>query len=311
MASMSEKKCCKKLKTRHVIISIILIIVGYIAWVLFFAKTPPHIARVTISGTIEDNPELLRVLKKVAEDNNVKALVVSISSPGGTAYGGESIFRSIQEIKKKKPVVSDIRTLATSAAYMIACSGNSIVSAETSIVGSIGVIIEYPQIKPFLDKLGISFETIKSSPIKGEPSPFYNTSQQSKDMLGSLVKDTYQWFVSLVSEQRHLPRDKVLDLANGAVFTGRQAKALGLVDRLGGEEQVLEALHSLGVEKNLKIVEWSPSTSYSDLIYKKFMSSVMSSLIVLSHDIILSTLKTYQYSPLSLNGVLSIWPNNK
>ena len=113
-----------------------------------------HVARVAITGLIQDDRELLERLQKIADNDSVKALVVTIASPGGTTYGGEVIYKAIRKVAAKKPVVSDVRTLAASAGYMIALGGDTIVAGESSITGSIGVIFQYPQVKELMDKLG-------------------------------------------------------------------------------------------------------------------------------------------------------------
>lgn len=116
-----------------------------------------HVARVAITGLIQDDRELLERLQKIADNDSVKALVVTISSPGGTTYGGEVIYKAIRKVAAKKPVVSDVRTLAASAGYMIALGGDTIVAGESLITGSIGVIFQYPQVKELMDKLGVSW----------------------------------------------------------------------------------------------------------------------------------------------------------
>lgn len=223
-------------------------------------KARPHIARVVISGIITDDTELVERLDKIAEDDAVKGLIVSINSPGGTTYGGEVTYKAIRRVAEKKPVVSDVRTLAASAGYMIAVAGDQIIAGETSITGSIGVIFQYPQVKELLDKLGVRVEAIKSAPLKAEPSPFKDASPEAQEMIRRLVLDSFDWFVDLVAERRKMDRQKVLALADGSIFTGRQALANGLVDTLGGEAELRAYLAGRGVPDGLDIVEWEPET---------------------------------------------------
>lgn len=219
-------------------------------------RTRQHVARVTISGLIQDDRELLDRLQKIADNDSVKALVVTISSPGGTTYGGEVIYKAIRKVAAKKPVVSDVRTLAASAGYMIALAGDTIVAGESSITGSIGVIFQYPQIKDLMDKLGVSLESIKSRPLKAEPSPFHPASDEAKAMIQSMIDDSYAWFVDLVAERRKLQRPEALLLADGRIFTGRQALKAKLVDTLGGEDEIRAFLTEKKVSKDLPIVDW-------------------------------------------------------
>ncbi|WP_283195587.1 signal peptide peptidase SppA [Rhizobium sp. AN80A] len=225
------------------------------------ANRRPHVARVTISGLITDDKELLERLDKIKDDDAVKALVVSISSPGGTTYGGERIFKAIRAIAAKKPVVSDIRTLAASAGYMIATAGDTIIAGDSSITGSIGVIFQYPQVKPLLDKLGVSMESIKSSPLKAEPSPFNAASDDAKAMINNMVVDSYAWFVDLVADRRKLPREDVLKLADGSIFTGRQAFKAKLVDQLGGDDEIRAYLATKNVSKDLPEIDWNKKST--------------------------------------------------
>ncbi len=226
-------------------------------------RATPHVAQVKITGMIQDDTELLERLDRIAESDSVKAMVVSISSPGGTTYGGERIFKAIRAVAEKKPVVSDIRTLAASAGYMIATAGDTIVAGESSITGSIGVIFQYPQIAEMMDNLGISLEEIKSSPLKAEPSPFHPPSEEARQMIRSMIMDSYDWFVGLVEERRPLSRAEVLAVADGSIFTGRQALERKLVDGLGGEEEAVAWLATKGVEAELSVIEWKSTESSS------------------------------------------------
>jgi protease IV len=225
------------------------------------ANRNPHVAHVTISGLITDDSELLERLAKIKDEDAVKALVVSISSPGGTTYGGERIFKAIRAIAAKKPVVSDVRTLAASAGYMIATAGDTIIAGDSSITGSIGVIFQYPQVKPLLDKIGVSMEEIKSSPLKAEPSPFHPASEEAKAMINNMIVDSYAWFVDLVADRRKLPREDVLKLADGTIFTGRQALKVKLIDQLGGDEEIRAYLATKNVSKDLPEIDWNKKSS--------------------------------------------------
>jgi protease-4 len=293
------------------IVSVILLIALGFALYRFvagdFARTDsPHIARITISGLIQDDPELLERLKKIKDNDQAKALIVSISSTGGTTYGGERIFKAIREVATKKPVVSDIRTVAASAGYMIATAGDDIVSGETSITGSIGVIFQYPQTKDLLDKIGVSMEEIKSAPMKAEPSPFHPPPEEAKTMVRNMVMDSYAWFVDLVADRRKLPRDQVLKLADGSIFTGRQALQNKLVDSLGGEDDIRAYLDTRKVKKDLPIVDWEAPGRTSSF----FLSGAASQLINLFGygDFMKGAdLQKLLSEKLFLDGLLSLW----
>ncbi|MDE1993864.1 MAG: signal peptide peptidase SppA, partial [Rhizobiaceae bacterium] len=266
----------------------------------------PQIARVTISGLITDDTELLERLKKIKDNDQVKALIVSISSTGGTTYGGERIFKAIRAVAAKKPVVSDIRTVAASAGYMIATAGDDIVAGDTSITGSIGVIFQYPQTKDLLDKLGVSLEEIKSAPLKAEPSPFHPASEDAKNMIRNMVMDSYAWFVDLVADRRKLPHDEVLKLADGSIFTGRQALQNKLIDTLGGEDEIRAYLDTRKVKKDLPIVDWEKESKTSTFFFSGAASWLLN---LLGYDDFMKgeDLQKIMTEKLFLDGLLSVW----
>ena len=133
----------------------------------------------------------------------------------------------------EKPVVAQVGTLAASAGYMIASATDHIVARKSSIVGSIGVLIQFPDVTGLMDKLGVKLEEVKSSPLKAEPSPFNPTTDEERAMVRKLILDSYDWFVGIVDERRPLNRAEVMALADGSIFTGRQALSNKLIDALG------------------------------------------------------------------------------
>ncbi len=176
----------------------------------------------------------------------VKGVILSIDSPGGTTAGGEAIFEAVRELAAAKPVVAQVGTLAASAGYMIASASDHIVARKSSIVGSIGVLVQFPDFTGLMDKVGIKLEEVKSSPLKAEPSPFNPTTDEERAMMRAMILDSYDWFVGLVDERRPLDRAEVLALADGSVFTGRQALTNKLVDALGGEREAIAWLGTQG-----------------------------------------------------------------
>ena len=265
-----------------------------------------HVARVDISGMILDDRELLERLEKIAESSQAKALIVSINSPGGTTYGGERIFKAIRHIAQTKPVVSQVRTLAASAGYMIASAGDHIVAGESSITGSIGVIFQYPQVDEALKKIGVSLEEIKSAPLKAEPSPFHPASEEAKTMIRNMVMDSYAWFVDLVADRRKMPRDEVLKLADGTIFTGRQALGVKLVDELGGDEDIRDYLASRNISKDLPVVEWKQRSSSSSFWFASAAAEFFRQTI-LGQVMAPETLRVFGADKLFLDGLVSVW----
>ncbi|XCD64112.1 signal peptide peptidase SppA [Candidatus Liberibacter asiaticus] len=253
----------KKIKTRYVMLSLVTLTVVYFSWSSHVEDNSPHVARIAIRGQIEDSQELIERIERISRDDSAKALIVSLSSPGGSAYAGEAIFRAIQKVKNRKPVITEVHEMAASAGYLISCASNIIVAAETSLVGSIGVLFQYPYVKPFLDKLGVSIKSVKSSPMKAEPSPFSEVNPKAVQMMKDVVDSSYHWFVRLVSESRNIPYDKTLVLSDGRIWTGAEAKKVGLIDVVGGQEEVWQSLYALGVDQSIrKIKDWNPPKNY-------------------------------------------------
>ena len=222
-----------------------------------------HIAKVRIEGTITEDEELLDRLNKIRESEAVKGVILSIDSPGGTTAGGEAIYEEVRRLAEKKPVVAQVGTLAASAGYMIAIASDHIVARQSSIVGSIGVLVQFPNVSGLMEKLGVTLAEIKSSPLKAEPSPFNVTTEPERAMMRSMIMDSYDWFVGLVEDRRPMDRSQVLALADGSIFTGRQALQKKLVDQLGGEREAIDWLKGKGVADGLEIVEWKPKPASS------------------------------------------------
>lgn len=265
-----------------------------------------HIAQVKITGTILEDDELLKRLDRIRKAPSVKGVIVTVDSPGGTTAGGEAIYEEIRRLAAEKPVVAQVGTLAASAGYMIASATDHIVARQSSIVGSIGVLFQFPDVTGLMDKLGIKLEEIKSSPLKAEPSPFNPTTEEERAMIRSMILDSYDWFVDLVAERRPLSREEVLKLADGAVFTGRQAAERKLVDALGGEREAKAWLVSKGVSDRLEIVEWKESQIgggfFLPEMASRFLGAPLSAVDIL---------RELGADRMFLDGLLSVWQPEK
>ena len=192
------------------------------------------IARVNIEGLIRSDQERVEALERL-EKSEFAAVVVHINSPGGTTAGSEQLYDSLMRLKEKKPLVVVVDGLAASGGYITALAGDHIIAKQTSLVGSIGVLFQYPNVADLLDRIGVKVETIKSSPLKAAPNGFEPTSPEARAAIDSIIKDSYAWFRGLVRDRRHLDDDALERVADGRVFTGHQGIDLHLVDEIGDE----------------------------------------------------------------------------
>jgi protease-4 len=208
----------------------------------------PHIARLNVNGIITEDHKLLDAVHAAGEDSNVKALIVSIDSPGGSVSGGEALYHVISGVAANKPVVAVMGGLAASAGYMIAMPANRVFASESTITGSIGVLMETGEVSGLLGKLGVTAEALTSGPLKDQPSYTRPLTPEGREVLHGLVMDLYDQFVGMVAAGRHMEPDAVRALADGRAYTGRQALKLGLIDAIGDERDAqawLETAKSL------------------------------------------------------------------
>ncbi|UCI27714.1 signal peptide peptidase SppA [Mesorhizobium sp. B2-8-5] len=284
-------------------------IIAFSTWVYddnFTGRAVPHIAKVKIEGTITEDEELLKRLESIRKSPEVKGVILSIDSPGGTTVGGESTFDAVRKLAGDKPVVAEVGTLAASAGYMIASAADHIVARKTSIVGSIGVLIQYPDVSGLMDKLGIKLEEVKSSPLKASPSPFKPTNDDERAMVRKLILDSYDWFVGIVADRRKMTHEQALALADGSIFTGRQALANHLVDAVGGEQEAIDWLATKGVDSKLKVVEWKDKDRRGGFLFSQSMAKLAAKALGLPDaggDII----HELGADRLFLDGLVSVW----
>jgi len=263
-----------------------------------------HIARIRVEGTITEDEDLLDTLEMLRKADRVKGVIVTVDSPGGTTVGGEAIFNEVRKLAEAKPVVAQVGTLAASAGYMVASATDFIVARQSSIVGSIGVIVQIPNVSGLMEKIGIEVDEIKSSPLKAEPSPFNQTTEEERQMIRSMVLDSYDWFIDLVEERRPLSRPEVQALADGAIFTGRQALERKLVDALGGVDEAKARLVEQGVSDDLEIVEWKPNDSSSSWFFASLNPLWPQGVAGIDVD---AVLKRIGGDRMFLDGLLSLW----
>ncbi len=258
----------------------------------FLDQSGPRIARLSIDGLIYEEPEREAALSGLIEDDAAVALIVRINSPGGTTTGSEALFRNLRRVAEKMPVVAVIGTLGASGGYIAAIGTDYIVARETSITGSIGVILETAEFSGLLEKLGVTAEQIRSGPMKGQPSATAPMTEETRAAIQAVIGDAFDWFKGLVRERRSLSDEELVLVTDGRVFTGRQALEHKLIDRIGGEREAVDWLEKdRDVEAELPIVElqYREPPPLIDRLMAQLAGKVLS------------------FEPLMLDGLRSVW----
>jgi protease-4 len=206
----------------------------------------------------------LKLIREARDSPDVAAALVRIDSPGGTTEGSEEVYDELRRLAAKKPVAAVVGGMAASGAYIAALATDRIFVRGNSIVGSIGVLVEYPNVSGLMDKVGIKLESIKSSPLKAAPNGFEPTSEEARAAMASLIADSFDWFKALVKDRRGLSDDELAKVDDGRVFTGRQGLTLKLVDAMGGEGEAIAWLEKdRGVTKNLPVRDYRPDAGWA------------------------------------------------
>jgi len=266
----------------------------------------PYIARLTISGLIRGDQNRTEQLDRLARSTLARAVIVHVDSPGGTTAGSEQLFNALARVREKKPLVVVVDSLAASGGYITALAGDHIVAQQTSLVGSIGVLFQYPNVADLLDKLGVKVEAVKSTPLKAAPSGFEPTSPEARAALNSIIQDSYAWFKGMVQDRRRLSDSQLQTAADGRVFTGHQAIDLKLIDELGDERT---ALAWLGKEKNvdtkLPVRDYNLHSRFSDLSFLHAAALALLNVVGLSS--LADRLEWSTMQGFNLDGLLALW----
>jgi protease-4 len=196
-----------------------------------------HVARLKVEGFIGDDRRVAEALDRVRRDASVRAVIVAIDSPGGSVAGGEALHDSLRRVAGSKPVVAVMSGTAASAGYMAALPAARVFARESTVTGSIGVILQSFDASELLARLGVRPEALASGAFKDQPSPFRPLTEEGRAQLQRVVGDLHEQFVGMVVAGRRMPVERVRELADGRVFTGREAVALGLVDAIGDETE--------------------------------------------------------------------------
>ncbi len=229
-----------------------------------------RVAVVEVFGPIYDSEPIIRQLKKWGNSGSVSAIILHVDSPGGGVAPSQEIYDEILRLRREegKIVIVSMSSLAASGGYLISCAADRIMANPGTITGSIGVIMQFMTAGKLLDKIGVQYERVKAGKLKAVGAFDRNMTPEERQMLSAMVMDAYEQFVDVVSEGREMEREDVYSLADGSVYTGRQALELGLVDTLGGFEDAIRlAADMSGISGKPRVVkEIRPQRGLWDLI---------------------------------------------
>ena len=281
---------------RMIAVAAVIACVGVAVRVNGVTGTGAHVARVRITGVIGDNRKLVEAISAVAKDDSAYALIVDINSPGGTVGGSEALYIAISEVAAKKPVVAVMGSVAASGGYMAAVAAPRIFARESTITGSIGVLLSNMEISGLLGKVGVGTETLTSGPLKDQPSLEHPLSGPGRTVLQALVMDMYDQFVEKVALGRKMDIQKIRELADGRVYTGRQAFKLGLIDSIGGEAEARRWLQS---DRGI-----APSLPVRDVVTKGRLEALLGET---TDELFGGILKTLFSQRVKLDGAMALW----
>lgn len=235
----------KKLKI-FLIITGILVLLSFFITIIETTLSTGKVAIVNVKGIIVESKSIIDEIKQYRKNPSVRAIVLRVDSPGGAVVPSQEIYEEIKRTVRAKPVVVSMGSIAASGGYYISCAATKIVANPGTLTGSIGVLIEIPNIKGLLDKIGVKAEVIKSGKYKDITSPLKPLQSDEREILQKLTEDIHEQFVKAVTEGRKIPLDRVRKMADGRAFTGVEAKQLGLVDEIGDLEHAVRIAAQLG-----------------------------------------------------------------
>lgn len=235
-----------------------------------------HVGVVTVEGIIRNSREVNRQIDYFGKDNSVKAIVVRIDSPGGGVAPSQEIHDAILNVKKKKKVVASMGAIAASGGYLIACAADRIVANPGTVTGSLSAIMHFANVEELLKKIGMKSSVIKSGRFKDIGSPTRSMTEEEKALIQSLIDDAYDQFLDVVAMGRRISKEDLRKIADGRLFTGRQALKLGLVDELGDMSYAVRLAGTLsGIEGEPEAVYPAKKKStFWELIFRQAVTTL-------------------------------------
>ena len=234
---------------------------------------------------IIDSRKVVKALRQYRDDPEIKGILLRVDSPGGGVAPSQEIYDELMSIHREgeKKVVTSMGTVAASGGYYIASATDLIIANPGTLTGSIGVIMELTNIQGLLEKIGVEGVTIKSGENKDVGSPFRKMKEEERALLQNVLDDVHSQFIEAVAEGRSLEIETVRKLADGRIFTGRQAKSVGLVDELGSLETAIQKSAALaGIEGEPQIVESDERSFFDEFLESKFIGRLRNSQLPVS-----------------------------
>lgn len=272
-----------------------------------------EIARIAIEGTISEDRDQLKMIKDIAEADRVEGVILYVNSPGGTTTGGEALYEALRKLNEKKPVVAQFGTVAASAGYIVGLSSDHIIARGNTITGSVGVIVQWPELAQLLEKIGVKVNEVKSGPLKAAPSPFEPLTEGGRKVAENMVADGFKWFLGLVEERRGVKADQIEGLKDGRIFSGREAIAVKLVDEIGGEEEAVKWLKdNRKIDKDAKVVDWKPKSAAGYGLVPGGAHALTAWFGEEAKGLAQILMRDPSISTLGLDGLVSVWhPSDK
>ena len=237
------------------------------------------IAIVEIKGVITQSSGIIEEIRQYDEDEGVKAIILRIDSPGGGVGPAQEIHREILKVKSKKKVVTSMGSVAASGGYYIACASDLIIANPGTITGSIGVLMEFTNIEELFKKIGIKGVVLKSGEHKDIGSPFREMTPEEKKIIQGVIDNVHQQFILAVAKGRKLDQAKVVEIADGRILTGEQAKQLGLVDQIGNLQDAIDIVAKMvGIEGKPNVLYPKKRFSLWEILVKETASTILETL---------------------------------
>lgn len=252
-----------------------------------------YIARLSVVGMILEDRPVVEAIKSIKDDNNAKAMVLHVNSPGGSMASSEAIYLALKDLSEVKPVVAVFDSVAASGGYMIALGTDYIVARRGTLTGSIGVLLQMAEITELSEKLGVNIIVVKSGELKGSPSPLEKLTPKAREALHSSVMDSFNYFKEMVGMGRKMSKEQIEYVSDGRIFTGSQALESNLIDSLGGEDEAVDWLQDTkGISPDIKVI---------DIVMKKKKSWLMGILSSVVGDNVFLT------EEFNNSGLMALW----